>query len=87
MFCLQVRQERRVAEKQRRLDGVARRKEAHLARLDAEREATRERTAMRLDAVSLLLTSYFRVCLFSVRAIGLRRRVFFYSGSQKEGGD
>ena len=46
-----VRQERRVAEKQRRLDGVARRKEAHLARLDAEREATRERTAMRLDAV------------------------------------
>jgi len=51
VFCLQVRQERRVAEKQRRLDGVARRKEAHLARLDAERETTRERTAMRLDAV------------------------------------
>ncbi|ACO68290.1 predicted protein [Micromonas commoda] len=45
-----VRQERRVAEKQRRADGVARRKEWNAKAESADREACRVRVQMRLDA-------------------------------------
>ena len=45
-----VRQERRVAEKQRRADGVARRKEWNAKAESADREAVRVRVQMRLDA-------------------------------------
>ena len=45
-----VRQERRVAEKQRRADGVARRKESNAKAEFADREAVRARVQMRLDA-------------------------------------
>ena len=45
-----VRQERRVAEKQRRAGGVARRKESNAKAEFADREAVRARVQMRLDA-------------------------------------
>ena len=45
-----VRQERRVAEKQRRADGVARRKEWNAKAESADREAVRVRVQMRLEA-------------------------------------
>lgn len=47
-----IRQERRVAEKQRRADGVARRKEWNARAESADREARRVRAQMRLDAAT-----------------------------------